>query len=416
VLLAGLTVAMAFFMANASAIVSGLAPGQPAPGHRLREGGDSFVHWFALQALRAGQDPYDLAVARATQIAIWGAPFADDPHVQALVYPLPTLLWYLPTLALNLELAAFYARLLAQFALGAAVLLTLRLVGLPAAGWTALAAITLLGSLAGPYDQHALGQNASLGLAMALASAILYRAGHPGMAGAALALGLVKPQYLVILGLGLGLHALTSRQWRFFVGGGLGVGVPGGLGLLVAPDWIAHWLANVSAHAGRYIAFLRVLVGDDPTVLWLVRALIVLPILAGWWRWRHARPAAPWFPFAVAISLAGGMLAFTANPGPYNLLLAWPALVVMLLAPEGAPANRVEAVLLALNVFVLVVTPVAAGLVVLAWLTAALPAGLLSQLAALVVWAGLLQGGTVVLWGLARVAPVLARAWPRAAA
>jgi hypothetical protein len=407
---------MALFMSQASAIVSGLAPNQAAPVNRLRDGGDSYVHWFALQALRDGRDPYDLAVARATQVAIWGAPFDEDPHVQALVYPLPTLIWYLPTLALNLDLAALYARVLAQFALGAALLMTLRLVGLPPTGWPALAAMMLLGSLAGVYDQHALGQNASLGLALALAAALLYRADYHGMAGLALALGLVKPQYLVLLGLGLGLHALTQRRWHFFAGAALGVGVPATLGWLVAPGWIGHWLANVSAHSGRYIAMLRVMVGDDPTVLWVARALIALPILAGWWRWRHATAAGPWFHLAVSISLAGGMLAFTANTGPYNLLLAWPLLVVMLLVPEGASVGRAERLLLAANLLVLVLTPVGAGLVLLAWLTATLPAGLLGHLAALVVWASLLQGGTVVLWGLARLAPMLARAWPRPAA
>ena len=244
--------AMVLFLSVSGAVLRGAEATEPGAEAAERPSAgatigapDSYMHWFALQAIRDGRSPYSAEVTAATQTAIWGRPLGT--RNQAFCYPVPTLLWYLPMLALDLAGAADYARLLGLVSLGAALVLSLRLVRLPLWGWPLAAAAAAWLSSPAVHDQQHLGQNTSLALALALGAALLYRAERYGWAGLVLALALLKPQSVLVLAVGLGLHALAARRrWPFLLTGGLaGAGLVAA-GLIVVPDWVPQWLQTIT--------------------------------------------------------------------------------------------------------------------------------------------------------------------------
>lgn len=410
--LLGLALLMALFMSQVVDLVAaGKAPDQREVSH-LREGGDSYQHWFALQALREGRDPYGRDVTRRTQLAIWGKALPD--HVMAFVYPLPSLLWYLPMLWLDLPAAVGYARGLGLVGLLVALVAGMRFLNLRLSGWPLIAAVGLLGSLGGVYDQYALGQNASLALALALGSVLLYQSGRYGLAGVVLSLALVKPQYVLVLGLGLGLHALGARErWRFLAGCGLGIALPVALSVLLVPNWIVQWLTRLSSYNADTATYLQVMVGDSPLATWAARILICAPVLVFWWRHRREPPTGDWWRLAVAAGLASGTVALTPNTGLYNLLLVWPALALLLLAPARRPSGIVARLIVAFNQVFAVAVPGAAGLIALVQpLASPGAAPILARVATLLIWLGLWQGMLITAWLLMRTLPAAWRSRP----
>ena len=412
--LVGLAFGMWLFMSQAGAMLAGPASAAAGPGvNRLREGGDSYVHWFALRAIIEGRDPYSWEVAQQTQIAVWGA--ADGSYIQGYAYPAPALLWYLPILWLGLPEAVLYARALGLTAVVAMVLLGVRAVGVSPVGWTLVAAFALLGGMAALYDQYALGQNGALGVALALGAWLLYRGDRYLLAGLLLPLAAVKPQFVALLVVGMALHAVADRRrWGFFAGAGLSAAALTLGSLAVLPDWPLRWVAAVGQYAATLpMGHLSVIVGDGPIGRWLIPATLALAVVAFWWR-RRARPAGePWGAVAVAGSLTVGIAAMGATSGLYSLVGLWPALALLMLGSAAAPAGVLGRLALALNVTWAVLVPLAAGAVGLAWLAApaartALPFGLLASWIAL---ASVYQAVVIGLWVLERCLPARVRAW-----
>ena len=410
--LAAFAVAMLLFMGRMNAWLLATEAASLGQATNLRQGGDSYVYWFALHALRDGRDPYSPDVTGAIQVAILGVSEPErlvHPAWQAFVYPLPVLLWYLPMLGLSLEAAAQYGRLLGVAALPACVLLGLRLARLPLTGWPAIAAAALLTGMAGVHEQFALAQNTTLFLALALAAALLYAQGRYALASAVLMLALLKPQQVLVLALGLGLHALADRRrWGFFLGLALAGAGSLALSLLVAPGWLTHWLDNLGRYSRYNLDYLQALLGGNALAVWLVRAGLVLPVLGLWWR-RRRHDAGPWLVAAVAAALVAGLLAFS-NVVAYNLLLLWPALLLIVLSPETRPVGFTGRLALALNVALLVLIGTAAGLIALAWTLAGPGADAdLGPLGELVGRTASLQAFMVALWMAERFLPTSVR-------
>ena len=412
-LLAGLALGMALFMSQLSAIlVTNQANDVAAGSGRLREGGDSYLHWFALRALREGRNPYSPDVTQETQLAVWGRSLG--PNVMAFVYPLPSLIWYLPMNWLDLATASAYARLLGLAGLLLSLVLGLRLTGVPVRGWPLIAGAASLASMGGVYDQQALGQNASVALALALGAALLYRRGRYALAGLALALALAKPHHVLIVAAGLGLHALWARaRWGFFLGAGLGIGLPTAGSLLVSPGWVGQWLERLSRYSDYNFSYLQVTIGDAPLAIWLARVLVCLPVMAFWWWHRHDSASGDWFRLAVTGGLAASMVALTANPSLYNVILVWPALSLLLLTPMGASRGFIDRLARAVALAPTILVPLSAGLIALIWLLIRPGEGpstlLLAQVALVTVLVGLYQGWTTTLWLLARLIPTPGR-------
>jgi glycosyl transferase family 87 len=412
--LVGLALGMWLFMSQAGAMLAGPASASAGTGvNRLREGGDSYVLWFALRAIVEGRDPYSWEVAQQVQTAVWGA--ADGSHVQVFAYPVSALIWYLPTLWLGLPEAALYARALGLAAAGATVLLGVRVVGVTSVGWPLVAASALLGGMAALYDHYALGQNGALGIALALGAWLLYRGDRYVLAGLLLPLAAVKPQYIAVLALGMALHAASARRrWGFFLGAGLGAMALILGGLAVVPNWPVRWVEAMRQYAaGPPMGYLAVVAGDGFIATWLIPVTLVLAVVVFWWR-RRARPAdEPWGAVAVVGSLVAGVVAMGVTPGLYSLVGLWPALALLLLGPTTTPPGALGRLTLALNVIWIVLVPLAAGAVGLAWQLAppvrsAIPFGLL---ASWIVLASVYQGVVVGLWALERCLPARVRAW-----
>lgn len=362
--------AIVLFLDTARAVLRN-EPGAGDPALTNQIGApDSYTHWFALQAVRAGQTPYSDAVTEATQIAIWGQ--ALGTQRQAFYYPLPVLLWYLPAAGLDLAGAAVYARALGLAGLAAGVALTLRLAHRPIGGRQGIAAAAALAAMIPAHDHFWLGQNTSVALTLALGAALLYRAERYGWAGLALALALIKPQNVLFLAAGLALHALASpRRWSFLVAAGgslLGLLLAS---LLVVPGWVGQWLAVLRVHSSYDISYLRAVSGEQPVVQWLMAAALVGPLLFSWWQHRHTSTEGDWYPVVVAGGLVATMVALTPSTSFYNHVLLWPAFALILFTPAGLPAGFLGRFTTALNVLAFALPPVIGGSVAAAYHLAA---------------------------------------------
>ena len=411
-LLAAGAVAMMLFLSVSGAVLrGGEAAGSPPDANTIGAP-DSFTHWFALQAIRDGRSPYSDEVTVATQTAIWGRPLGTQR--QAFYYPVPVLLWYVPTLALDLAGAAAYARLLGLVSLGVALALSLRLARLPLRGWPLLAAAGALLTTPTVSDQYHLGQNTSVALALALSTALLYRAERYGWAGLVFALALVKPQSVLVLAVGLGLHALASRRrWSFLLTCGLGVAGLITAGLTVVPDWPRQWLQTLSYHNTYDVGYLQGLSGEQPAVQWLIRLGLCALLLLFWWRHRALGAGADWYPVAVAGALAVTMVAFTPSTSFYNLILLGPALVLILFTDEGRPVGLLSRVTLTLNLLIILLPPLLAAVVYAVYRLS--PTAEVSRTltigVTLVAVISFYQGLAVILWLVERLLPARLRHW-----
>ncbi|MCC6629440.1 MAG: DUF2029 domain-containing protein [Chloroflexi bacterium] len=405
---------MAVYMAHVSAMLALVHPddGRPPVHSRLREGGDAYPLWFGLRAVATGQNPYAPAIARQAQRAIWGH---DGPeNLNIFTYPLPALLWYLPGIWLDLDPAVSTLRLLVLLATAGVVALGLRLIGIAPRSWAGLSAATLLLALAAPYDQYALGQNAALAVAPALAAWLLYRSGHPGLAGAALPLAFIKPHYVILLAGGMALHALAGRQWRFFLGSMGSVIVLTAGGLIARPDWPAQWLLAMRLNAEQYPgSYLSSLLGDQILVTWGIRAALLAALAGYWWRHRHCPATASWGAIGVTAALAVGAVGLGINPGLYNAIAVWPALALILVGVPARPRGPFGRLVLALNEVWVVALPVAGVGLVLLWhlLPQARETIPFAAGAAMLAFAAALQGVIVLVGIMAHCQPAWPSAW-----
>lgn len=316
------------FYAGSSAVVEGASPYD--------------VPWTVTFADRVGSNAVHTGPGRGPGDPEWTTP-----------YPLPLFLLLAPLAFLPIGVAAA-VWLVGQVAavaaglvlIGRAVLREPRRDGLVVAGIAlAFQPLWLL-----PGSGQVTGF--LFGIAAGATAAAL--AGRAMTAGAILALAMVKPQSLVVLGLAL-LLATPRRAWPRFAAGLAIVGLP----LLAAsfalrPGWVPEWLASVAALQATSFSnatgwtLARAIPGAPPALGPIAVVASVAFLLA--WAYR-ARPAPAWLvAAAVPVSVFAAPHGWTYE----QLYLLIPAVIIVgAVAALGPPARAGFLVTLA-AVYVLV--------------------------------------------------------------
>lgn len=256
---------------------------------------DFYSRWAGARAmLIEGRDPYSLEVTREIQAVI-----GVDPKFEGkggFAYPLYTVFTFWPLVYLSYDwVQAIWMVTLQWVAIAVAVVL-LRLaqwqpspigLGLMFLGTLFLYPVTRTIML-GQFTLHV-----TLFLALAL---LALQSDRDGWAGMYLAAATIKPQMLILVGPGLVLWTLAQRRWRFIVGL-----LAGGLILVLAsmlmfPSWPVSFVEDVLRYSkvagGRNpLAVLTDFVwpGGPEAIRYGLAGLLLVAMLAAWWRGRRTR-------------------------------------------------------------------------------------------------------------------------------
>ena len=259
---------------------------------------DFYSRWAGARAFFVeGRDPYSLEVTAEIQAAK-----GIDPNLTgkgSFAFPFHVVFLFWPLVYLSYAWAQAIWLVMLQWITLAIVLVLLRL-----ERWRpsplGLAGLLLGTLLLYPVTRSIFLGQFTLHVAFFLALSLLaLRSGRDGWAGGCLAVTSIKPQMMLLIGPWLVLWAVGQRRWRFL--GGL---LAGGLVLLLAslallPRWPLSFVEDVARYSqvagGRSpLAVLLDLVwpAGPEAMRYGVAALLVLAVLAAWWRgWRQT--AAP---------------------------------------------------------------------------------------------------------------------------
>ncbi len=310
-------------------------------------GGNDFLpYWVAVRAwLQEGQSPYSPEVALRVQYTAYGRPARPGENRLGVVYPLYTLLLYVP-----FALIPDYplARALWMTFLEAALLLTAWAAGQLVAWPRTLGGRVLffLFALTWYYGLRAVVNGNAVVLAglMLTLAPWAWRRGRAVWAGGFLAMATLKPNVAllpVVAGL---LWAVVHRQrglWR----GALAVGfVLAGLSTALHPTWWAEYAREVLAYPGYNppTSVWEALWVRSPQAAWVLGlplGLVVLALLLrAWARVRQAADAETVL-WAYAVTLVASQWLVPTDPGNFVVLLpplAWVAARLAARTPLGA--------------------------------------------------------------------------------
>lgn len=265
---------------------------------RVPGSNDFYSRWYGARALLVeDRNPYSLEVTEEIQRVLGINP--EQIGRGGFNYPLYVVFTFWPLVYLPYAWAQAIWLVTLQWVALAAAFVLLRLQGgrLSPLGLAAL----LLGTLffypvarsifLGQFTLHVI-----LFLALAL---LMLRSERDGWAGICLAATSIKPQLVMLVGPWLVLWAIGQRRWRFIaglLGGGVGLLLSG---MLLYPPWPLAFVKDVLRYSrvagGRNpLVVLQGLVwpGGPEVVRYGLAALLVLAMLAAWWRgWRRAGTA-----------------------------------------------------------------------------------------------------------------------------
>jgi hypothetical protein len=344
----------------AVAVVSLLAALIAGSDIRSQPAGDYIAYWAAGRLNSRGADPYSPDQVLALQQAVgWSEPVPRmiwyPPWILPILtpfgmleYPVARIVW----LGLNLALTIICADWIWLFAGGSRdrrwMAWLIGLVFLP----------SLLNLAAGQISAFLL-----LGLVAFLA---LVERARWWWAGVAVSLVTVKPQFLYLFLIALGLWVLRSRRWTLFLGTVTAILGLTAIALLINPHVVSQWLHAAAAAPPDYWitptlgSILRLAFG------WDARWLALVPAIAGavWLglRW-HARrndwtwdAELPWILLACAVT--------TAFAWTFDLVVLLLAVIPVLLWLRTAPSDFERALLLgsfvAINLLGFVTVPLLA--------------------------------------------------------
>jgi hypothetical protein len=303
---------------------------------------DFSQRWLGARvALFEGGDPYSPTLRGRIQELYYGRALgADEPHrptdPQGFDYPL-YLVWVIGPLALlPFPVASALFKALAAVLLGGGTYLYLT--GLDWPGSRRLRALLAAGALATPAGLAVLrsDQLSVLVYGLLLGALATARRGHPGWAGALLAVAWIKPQLAAPLTLGLLIWAWSARDRRRFWPALIATGAALVLSsLLLQPGWLGEWLGALPDYAARTTGLRGF--ADYRALDWfgvVVRALSLLAVLGLWWRVRRL----PLTAGATQVAVAGAFLVTLIVQQPwyrYNLILLIPPLLCLLAGLRG---------------------------------------------------------------------------------
>ncbi|BAJ65034.1 glycosyltransferase family 87 protein [Anaerolinea thermophila] len=233
---------------------------------------DFYPRWAGVRRVLAGErDLYSAEATRAMQIQLYGAPIPAGRDQQGFAYPAQLAVLLLPFgLIPDVEIAT-------------ALWQGLSLLMLAGAFWALRASVShrlppglLLALAVWNYPLLMLfqGQITALLCIILAGAAALFLRRRDALAGAVLALGVVKPELIALPALAFLWLAVRERRWRFLwglAGGSLGLFL---VSVALAGWWIPGWLNGLSAYAG----YARVVWA--PAELWRMHPAMALGVLA----------------------------------------------------------------------------------------------------------------------------------------
>ncbi len=207
--------------------------------YRTRDNSNSnfFFFWLSGHMVVTGENPYDSAQYLAGHDA---AGVTWKPN-QIFPYPLPLSILMVPLGLLSTTDAYFAVQIASQVIITIAVLAVLARWRKPS-HWRMLVPVALFLLFYGPaYLTLKVGAIGALALLFVLLSIISFESGKPVLGGIFLAMTMLKPPQGITILLLAGVWFLARRDWKAFVGVGLG-----GLGLLVIgliqdPLWLVKF-------------------------------------------------------------------------------------------------------------------------------------------------------------------------------
>lgn len=286
--------------------------------------------WLAGRMTLEGENPYDSAqwLAQHDANGIAWRPNSIFP------YPLPLAPLLAPLGLLSLRSAYLAWQLLSEALIAISVLLLLRTTGRGRAPLF-LGPLVLMLLFYGPVyltlQVGALGAFTLLNLTCAILS---LDARRPALAGALLALTILKPpQGLPILVLST-LWFIARREWKALLGMTAGAAGLLVLGLLVDPQWMAKFLSAGERVMARTLGFqsnafglaYQVCDGSIGCMWWLggLIATAVL-VLCSWFLWRQRDRLSPWEAFGLIIPCAflSTVYLWSYDQLPYIIPIVW---------------------------------------------------------------------------------------------
>jgi hypothetical protein len=298
---------------------------------------DLFQPWYAGRAMLAGRTPYSDEVTDEMHTAYYGTPLrgAKTGHSEMRFYYPPFVVMVIaPFLALPFETARWLGTIALVLALGAAGMIAARLAGERRRTRLLLAAML---AVAFKPAQEAIWIQQLSGFVVLLvigASAAVATRRYR-LAGALLALGLFKPQVVVIPAAALLFWALWCRaRWQMVGAFAITVFAELFLAQLLAPAWVTEFAGAASNYAGvNNMLWLPSVVLGGNTPATLFSAALVLFVSVLWWRARYSDAgSSAWLRLLALTCVVRAVLV--PDVSYYNKALLILPMAVIVLAPE----------------------------------------------------------------------------------
>ena len=314
-------------------------------GNGYSFGADFYPVWLtAREGLLHHRNPYSPQTTRQVQLDLFGRTvdarvFGAPPAYWTFAYPAiaDVLLWpigLLPFSQVRIGFGLFLGILTAY-----SVVLWIRVI-YPRAGRLNVASLLILtlSSYAVLEGLFAEQMGLLVGFLLAASLAALVRQ-KLFFSGTLLALALIKPQEMLLVGAYLLLWSLARwrNRWRFAAGFFLMCALLGASSLLIWPHWISEWLRVVSSYR-RYsdpplVSYLssNQILGDQASRLLgpILIAILLVSAVALSWRMRCAAADSRDFRLTISLLLAVTVIAMVPGHAVYDHVVLLPGIILI---------------------------------------------------------------------------------------
>lgn len=296
---------------------------------------DLYPRWLGARELFLhARNPYSAELTRDIQSGFYGRAIdpsnpRDPKDPEAFAYPLYVVFLLLPSVHLAFKSVRIVFLSVLFVLTAVSPLLWMRALGLPFRRRVVLFAVLATMSSFPVVDGLHLEQLSLLVAALMAASLTALAEGHLLLAGALLAVSMIKPQLALLTTLVLSvwvLGAWTARK-RFAIGFA-GVMITLLIGSeLAMPGWFRFWVEQMQA----YVAYvkpplLKVLVGETVSLLLAALAILFCGLIS--WRVREEMPGTDRFNFALMSALLTTIFLLPNGGGAlYNQVLLIPVVI-----------------------------------------------------------------------------------------